>query len=55
MEITKETFLEHLELQKELGEEEYQDFIADYPKIARGIFCEKEFEQYKNDIREFMI
>ena len=55
MEITRECFVEHLNNQKELGEEEYRDFINDYPLIAQGIFDEKEFEQYKNDMSEYFL
>lgn len=48
--ITKKDFLEHFQNQKEIGGEEYADFIKNYPNISKGIFCEEEFLEYKSDI-----
>lgn len=52
--ITKESFIEHRDFQKELGIDEYEDFKNDYPLICLGIFDDKEFETYVTDMNNLL-
>lgn len=53
--ITFDSFAEHYENQKELGEEERKEFETDYPKICKGVHDEEELKEYIQDMIDIVI